>query len=259
MRMTILATLALILLALGAYFGNLSSHFGVAAAPQPTDACSLDRSVQVSGQATVNVRPDRVRIQLAVVTNNADAKVAVSENAATIQAVIQAIRSAANIDTKDIATDQYGVRPIYQYNPDKLTGYQANNALAITLCDVSKTGPVLLAALQAGANEVTNVEFYTSQLRQYRDQARNLAVQAAQEKASALAQAAGAATSCVLSISEDTSSYYNSWWNQSAQIWAQNVTQNIPAAPGSESAGEGPITLGEIAIRAEVHLTYGLK
>ena len=43
----------------------------------------------------------------------------------------------------------------------------------------------LAAALKAGVNQVNNVEFYTSELRKYRDQARELAMKAAKEKAQA--------------------------------------------------------------------------
>ena len=56
----------------------------------------------------------------------------------------------------------------------------------------TRTAKAIIDALGAGANEVINVEFYLSDLRKYRDQARELATKAAQEKAQDLAAAAGA-------------------------------------------------------------------
>jgi hypothetical protein len=55
---------------------------------------------------------------------------------------------------------------------------------------VGKVSQALTAALTGGANEVVDVQFKTTQLRQYRDQARELAVKAAQEKARDLASTA---------------------------------------------------------------------
>jgi len=120
---------------------------------------------------------------------------------------------------------------------------------------------VLIAALKTGANEVQDVQFYTSELRSYRDQARALAMQAAQEKAQALAGAAGAQADCVLHISENSwVSYYGGWrGGRQAAIWAQNVMQNSGGEAGTVELGESPISLGQIAVRAEVSASYSLR
>ena len=99
---------------------------------------------------------------------------------------------ALGVEPKDIATDWYVIEPIYEdYDSLYIKGYRINNMVAITLRDVSKTSQVIAAALDAGANQVVNVDLYTSELRKYRDQARDLAMKAAAEKAQALASAAG--------------------------------------------------------------------
>jgi hypothetical protein len=134
------------------------------------------------------------------------------------------------------------------------------NDLSITVRDVSLTDDVILAALKVGANEVQDVQFYTSELRKYRDQAREMAIKAASEKAQALAGAAGAQAGCVIHISENTwSQYYGSWrGSQQTMIWAQNVTQNA-SADAIVPSDDSPITLGQIAVRAEVDASYSLK
>ena len=58
--------------------------------------------------------------------------------------------------------------------------------MVITLGDVSRFEDLLSDTLLAGANHVHNVEFRTTELRQHRDAARALAIQAAREKAEAL-------------------------------------------------------------------------
>ena len=121
---------------------------------------------------------------------------------------------------------------------------------------------VIIAALNAGANQVVNVEFYLSNLRKYRDQARELAMKAAKEKAEDLSSAAGAEVGCIMSINENTwSHYYGGWYGQTRNLWTQNVVQN--AAPTGSEAGAlteaGPVNLGQISVRAEVSASFSLK
>jgi len=225
--------------------------------------CDSSRSVQVSGTAIINVTPDRALIQLGVQSNGGTPQAVEASNSAATQAVIKAVR-ALGIEAKDIATDWYVIEPVYEnYDSLYIKGYRINNVIAITVREVSKTSPVIAAALQAGANQVVNVDLYTSELRKYRDQARELAMKAASEKAQALAKAAGTETGCVLTINENSWSSYNGWWygsKQNQNQWTQNVMQNV--APGSSSgsgAGDEPISLGQISVKAEVNASFGLK
>ena len=233
------------------------------ASATPQGACDASRSVQVSGAAVVNVAPDRASIQLGVQTNGSTPTAVEDENTRATQAVIQAIRR-LGVDAKDIATDLYVIEPVYDdYSALHIQGYRINNIIAITLRDVSKTSPVISAALQAGANQVVNVEFFTSELRKYRDQARAMAVKAASEKAQALAESAGAETNCILTISENSSSYYNGWWygrTPNQNQWTQNAVQNVdPGSAARTPSGDEPVSLGMISVRAEISATFGLK
>ena len=230
-------------------------------APMPVAACSSARTVQVTGAATVKVAPDRALIQVGVQTNGRTPRAVEAANSAAIQKVLRAIQ-AEGVAPKDIATDLYVIEPIYDdYDSLYIQGYRINNVVAVTLREVDKTAPVLAAALEAGANQVLQVEFYTSDLRKYRDQARQLAMQAAQEKAQDLASAVGAEAGCVLSISENSWSYYNGWWyGRSQNAMTQNVVQNAPSGDGAiAQLGDEPVSLGQISVRAEVNTSFALE
>jgi uncharacterized protein YggE len=232
------------------------------AAEQPELVCDTGRSVQVSGTAVVNVTPDRVLIQLGVQSNGATPKMVEAANSATINKVIQALK-AQEIEEKDIVTDWYVIEPVYDsYSSLYIKGYRISNIVAVTLRDISKVNTVIIAALNAGANQVVNVEFYLSDLRSYRDQARAMAMKAAQEKAQDLALAAGAETGCVMNINENTWSYYNGgWYGQNRDLWTQNAVQNITPAGGETGAltEAGPVNLGQISVRAEVSASFSLR
>ncbi len=154
------------------------------------------------------------------------------------------------------------IDPIYD-NGNSLTieGYRIQNMVAVTLRDITKVNRVIVAALNAGANQVVNVEFYLSDLRTYRDQARKLAMKAAQEKAHDMASVAGAQTGCVMSINENSwSSYNGGWYGQNRDLWTQNAVQNVaPANDSGALTDAGPVALGQISVRAEVSAAFSLK
>jgi hypothetical protein len=249
----IVASFAL-LLSLFASRSNVSVVPALAAANE----CDSGRTVQVSGSAVIKVAPDLVTIQLGVTSNDTTPQGVYDKNTAAMKKVMAAIR-ALGVADKDLSTDYYLIHPVYEdYSSLDIKGYRIDNTVVVNLRDVSKVSQVLAAALSAGANEVVDVQFKTTQLRQYRDQARALAMKAAQDKARDLAGAANAQPGCVLAIDENSWSYYGSPWSGRYQPQAQNVMQN---APGSDqpSNDDGPISLGQIAVQAEVQVRFSLK
>ena len=225
--------------------------------------CDNGRSIQVNGTAVVNVIPDRALIQLGVQSNGATPQIVEAVNSATINKITKALK-VQGVAEKDIVTDWYVIQPIYDdYDSLYIKGYRIHNIVAVTLRDISKANKVIGAALSSGANQVINVEFYLSDLRKYRDQARDLAMKAAKEKANDLASAAGATTGCVMSINENTwSHYYGGWYGgQSRELWTQNVMQNAEPAGGESGAltDNGPVNLGQVSVRAEVSASFSLK
>jgi uncharacterized protein len=223
--------------------------------------CDPARSLQVRGSASINVVPDRVAIQLGIVSNAASAEESQAANLQSSQAVIAAIK-ALGIEPKDIVTDGYDLTLIYADNEQmKVKGYRTTMVIAVTLRDPSKTRDVLVAATRAGANTVGNVEFSTTELRKYRDEARTLALQAAKEKAELLTSTVGASTGCVLSINEGSQYGYSNWYYNPGASMGQNVMQNAESLPSAilDQPDDGPISLGQIAVSAEVSVEFALR
>lgn len=264
------AVMILILLSTGLpNFNALAATPTQAATEEPLQdqelSCSPDRSIHVSGTAVVNVPPDRALVQLGVQSNGKTPKEVQTRNAATIKDVIDAIER-LGIDSRDISTDRYVIEPLYEdYDSLHIKGYRIYNVVAITVRNVDQTSAAIATAFQAGANQVVNVEFYTSELRRYRDRARELAIKAASDKASALAIAADAETGCVLNISENSWSYFNgwNWWyggGNRQDLWTQNAVQNVaPTGGETPSTEDSPVSPGQISVRAEVNVSFALK
>lgn len=216
------------------------------------------KSISVSGDAEIKVPPDRVLVTLGVETRNRDLAAAKVRNDADVRRVIAAARG-VGIEAGDIQTDF--VQVDIRYNSDVQTvvdHYVVQKAMAVTLRDVSKFEELLSAVLGAGANHVHDVEFYTTELRKYRDQARALAIKAAQEKARDMAAVAGLRVSDkptgISGYSYGGGSWYGRWRGRNGMM-AQNVVQ----VAGGSVASEGTVALGRISVTASVNLTFRLE
>ena len=223
------------------------------------------RMITVNGEAEVNVVPNEVILTLGVETRDASLATAKTQNDAAVKNVLKLAKE-FKIDDKYIQTDYLGITPIYdEYNKIKekdISGYLVRKTIAITLKDVSKFETFLQRALDSGVNYVHGVQFRTTELRKYRDQARSLAIKAAREKAVDLAQELGQKIGKPHNIQEYSGGWwsgYGSWWGQSWNSgMSQNVIQNSVGGQGS-SDSEGAVALGQIKVNANVTVSFELE
>src|SRR5215468_11975214 len=147
-------------------------------------------TVEVNGDAEVKVVPDRVSIQFGVETRNASLETATAGTDAAVKKIIAAFRT-LGVDESDIQTDYIRVEIAYadQGRSTTIDHYTAMKGVQVTLKDVARFDQLLQTGLRSGANKIDSVNFSTSELRKYRDQARAMAVKAAIEKAHDVAKA----------------------------------------------------------------------
>lgn len=217
--------------------------------------------VTVTGDAEVKVIPDEVVLTLGVETWNQDLTVAKRKNDNRVQKVFE-VAQKLKIEEKDIQTDHISIEPRYkdQWEHREFIGFFVRKTVALTLKDTSKFEELLSSVLTAGANYVHGIEFRTTELRKYRDQARAMAIKAAQEKATALTRELGKTVGRPHMIQEGRVGWwsgYNSWWGSrcGGQMMQQNVVQNV----GSPSEGESSVALGQISVTANVTVSFELQ
>ncbi|HVP45664.1 MAG TPA: SIMPL domain-containing protein [Bryobacteraceae bacterium] len=213
--------------------------------------------VSVTGDAEIKVIPNQVVLSLGVETRDRSLAVARVQNDSLVRSVLDAI-ARFQVDPTDVQTDFIQVNIRYQSSAETVVDhYVVEKSIAVTLKDVSKFEPLLTAVLEAGANHIYNVEFVTTELRKYRDQARALAAKAAIEKANDLAAAAGLK---VVGKPMNVSSYSyggGSWYGRLHTMGA-NVTQNVYQT-GDRGAAEGTIALGKISVTASVSMNFRIE
>ncbi|MBN1992081.1 MAG: SIMPL domain-containing protein [Anaerolineae bacterium] len=218
------------------------------------------RVITVTGEAEVRVVPDEVVLTLGVETWDKNLHTAKQQNDERVKAVL-ALAQQYGIESKYIQTEHLSLEPRYDdyYERKKLIGYFVRKTIVITLKDLSKFEDLLTGALEAGVNYVHGVQFQTTELRKHRDEARSLAIKAAQEKAIALAGDLGQRVGQPRTIHEEQAgwwSWYNAWWGSSrSDTLTQNVIQD---AGGGVYTNYDSLAPGQITVKARVSVTFEL-
>jgi uncharacterized protein YggE len=253
-------TLVLIVILAAALCVSCWSKASYAATPGAAEDAPAPRTIVVSGASEVRVVPDEVILTVGVETVHVDMETAKAENDAIVERALGTV-TAFGVGAKHVQTDHINIEPRYDtyYERKNFIGYFVRRSIAITLQDLSQFEGLLSALLDAGVTHVHGVDFRTTELRQYKDQARALAVQAAEQKAAAMAAELGQTIGRPILIQEERSgwaSWYGSWWGS---YWGGSAAQNVVQNAGDgEWLSDGALALGQIAINAQVSVTFEL-
>jgi len=217
--------------------------------------------ITVNGEATVNVQPDKIVIALGIETWDMEIMAAKQKNNEILKKTLAVIHE-SGIPDKEVQTDHLSIEPRYRdnYRREDFLGYFVRNTLLVTLTETEKVEGLITKALQSGMNYIHGIDFQTTEFKKYREQARELALRAAREKAEKMAGVLGLSVGSPMQISETYSgspwSYYSGWGYGRSSGMAQNTIQNVQGGPGEISE---TIALGKISIRAGVSVVFELK
>ena len=231
---------------------------------QQTQTFDDHPKITVNGEAIVKVQPDQIVITFGIETWDKNIMAARQENSDIMKKALLVIKE-IGIPDKEVQTDYLSIEPRYDNNYDKknFIGYFVRNTFVATMTDPAKVEDLVTKILQSGVNYIHNINFQTTEFKKYREQARDLALNAAKEKAEKMAGTLGQTIGDPIQINEGYSGsnwwYYSSWngWGSGrSNLMSQNVMQNINNNPGELSE---TIALGKISIKANVNVTFELK
>ncbi|MGO9264377.1 MAG: SIMPL domain-containing protein [Candidatus Binataceae bacterium] len=205
-------------------------------------------TIEVNGDGSVQAAPDQATLQLAIETHAATAAEAAGSNGALAQKVRDALK--AKLQDKGLMwTGGYSLYPDYSEPRNggeaKIIGYRAQNSITVQTGALELVGPLIDAAIAAGANRVGSLDY------DLRDntKARSEAITRAAKDAEAQAQALAAALAVKLG----------------AVVKATTVSEARPipvmrmqASPMMASQAT-PIEAGQVTVPASVSLTYEIE
>lgn len=177
--------------------------------PVPTPSpmmshATITPTIVTSGQGETKITPDRARLEVSVQTRAATAADAGTQNARKQQSVLDALRK-IGFTSEQLSTVNYNLYPEMQYDKNgqspRVVAYNATNTVRIEIRDVGMIGKAIDAALEAGANMISSLSFYSSNSDAARRSALASAVARARSDADAMAAAAGGTVGALIEIS----------------------------------------------------------
>lgn len=176
------------------------------AAPLPLAAQdTLDATVTVTGEGTVDTVPDMATVWIGVTTRGDSASAAMAANAEAMQAVMSRLTE-SGIGPSDMQTSGLSLSPDYDsrksYSSDETQPYVASNQLTVRILALDSVGEILDLAVTDGANTINGLTFGLQDPGPIMDQARKLAVAEAKRRATLYATELGMKTGVVRAISE---------------------------------------------------------
>jgi uncharacterized protein YggE len=203
--------------------------------------------VRVHGEATISARPDRVQLDVGVISQGATSEAAAALNATQSKAVVDSLRRmlpAANIQTVN-----FSVNPNYEYpkdgSPPSIRSYTANNTVRLALDDLAQLHKLVDAATKAGASNVNRLNFMLRDESQSRAEALGKAADQARAGAAALADRLHVKLGRLLRIEEEQ-----------PVIVSPGRQVELAAAVKAGTAAAEPVEPGSIEVHASVSLTY---
>lgn len=208
----------------------------------------------VTGSGTVYAKADIANITVGLKTGTKKtAAEATVESTAKMNAIIKSLRD-LGIEEKDIKTADYSLNPVYNWLEKQgqvLSGYEVYQNVNVKVRDLTKIGEVIAKTTEQGANQIGNISFTIDDEYELKNEAREMAIKKAKEKAEMMADQAGMRLGAVKSVYESADTNYP------VPMYANAKLEMVR----DQSAGlESPsIQTGQNEIRVEVTLVYEVK
>jgi uncharacterized protein len=199
-------------------------------------------TVSTSGTAEATVSPDRATIHVAVQTQGSTAAAAAADNAKITRAVLDTLR-ALGLSKDQTGTLGYSVMPQYSYDKGKahLNGYEAQNTVKVEVKVLTEVGRLVDAALGAGANNISSLQFTATNQDSARRDALRRATAQAKGDAEAIASALGSTLGPALELTTEA---------PERRFFNASPVMRMSAAAAAEPT---PIDAGPITINVTVH------
>lgn len=195
--------------------------------------------VVTSGQGETKITPDRARLEVSVQTRAATAADAGAQNAKKQQSVLDALRK-IGFTSEQLSTVNYNLFPEMQYDKNgqspRVVAYNATNTVRIDIRDIGMIGKAIDASLEAGANMISSLSFYSSNTDSARRSALASAVARARSDAEAIAAAAGGTIGALMEITTNDFAppvIYNR--AQMAGDMSAKMATTTPIEPGEQT------------------------
>jgi uncharacterized protein YggE len=162
------------------------------------------RTISVSGTAVTHTPPDMIVWSLEIADSDKDMLAAKRSNDQRVKAIL-GLRKDLRLKEADLETGQVSIRREYEHDqqghPGAFKHFTISRSILVRQHDLERFDD-FLEKFVASAQPEVNFEFQSTRIQEVRAETRLKALQAAREKAAALARAIGAKLGKVLKVDE---------------------------------------------------------
>jgi uncharacterized protein YggE len=210
---------------------------------------ATQKTISLTGAGTASATADEATIRMGVEVTRDRAAEAISDNAESMAAIIDALKL-MDISEDDIKTTSYSVYPQYDWTEEGrvLLGYTVTNMVQVTVKNLDIIGDVIDTAGNTGANRMDGISFGLSdaKMQDLKNTAYVLALGDATDKADLIAETLGLTISGIQSVTEN--SYVP------ARTYVDYAEAGSDMAISSKAPT--PIISGDLSVSVNVHIVF---
>lgn len=214
-------------------------------------------SIAVTGYAEAKLAPDQARLSVEVYTEQRNLKTAKKDQDEKVKNLL-AIAVKQGVKQDDIRTLYANVQPLYDYVPNtskpKFRAYMLSNQVEIVCNDLTITGPLMDALVEAGFDRVQGIQFTLKNRREEEQKLTRAALVNAKTKAADMASALDVKIGKPITITESGS------YNPPPIVMAKAMHAEMAVAADA-SGGSMPSysPAGLIEISQTVNVTFAIE
>ena len=204
-------------------------------------AAAQAKTITVHGTGSVSSVPTRAEFTFGVTANGKTATAALAANAKAMTTLI-AVLKARGIAEAYLQTAQISLSPNRNPAGNLIFNYTASNSVTALIRSIAKAGPIIDAAVRAGANDVQGPLLTSADSQLLSRRALTAAVADARKRAEAIASAAHLGLGGVVSVSE--------------------LSNNTPlpfSGSATDKVSSTPIVAGTIQTQADVVVVFAIR
>lgn len=203
--------------------------------------------VVVSARGEVEAVPDMAHLRLQITDTAKTSAAAKASVDRRVQAVLE-VAASLGLAEDDTKASQVRVFPDYQWRDGErhLLGQRVERQVDLTLRDLSRYGQLVDALLQAGIDELGNIEFDLSNRDALLDTATERAIAEAKQQAQQLAEGFGSRVKAIYHV-------------QKLGVSAPRPERMMMAMDAKAEAAEMPVSLGTETLSVNLNAVFLLK
>ena len=209
-------------------------------------------TIEVSGRETVKIEPDKASITYAISTQDADSAICQQENTKKMNGLVEYLK-AQGVEDGPISTSCVTMNPLYDWsgNEQRVTGYEMRTQITVSDVEMDRVGELLSGGVAQGANEIQQVQYYSSDYDEAYNQALEKAITSAKTKAETMAHADNYQVIDLLHVTENGNNQYGRYVDA-------GIYQNSAMKESASAAVDMAVMPGQMEVTADVTVEFSI-